>query len=127
MEGDTGEGKIIRGQHYISEWGIRNRNSRSVFLWKRGRIPGRILGVGNSDARKTSQDLALEENIYLAVLWEKKMKHSTGNRLLNIALLSKGNNPACPPPLVICFSFLYHSLTLKRAVVLRVLGVREGR
>lgn len=49
----SGEGKIIRGKH-ILKWGIRNRNSRSVYLWERGRIPGSILEVGHFDARRTS-------------------------------------------------------------------------
>lgn len=47
-----GEGKIIRGKHYILEWVIMIRNFRTVYLWERGRIPGSILGVEHSDARK---------------------------------------------------------------------------
>ena len=71
-----GEGKTISGQHYILQWGIRNRNSGLCFCGKDTR---KIRGVGNADARKTLQVLALEEDTKLAVLQEEKMKYSIGN------------------------------------------------
>ena len=45
------EDKIIRGKHYILQWGIGSRNSGVCFCGKED--PRKILGVGNADARKT--------------------------------------------------------------------------
>ena len=44
-----------------------------------GKDTRKIRGVGNADARKTLQVLALEEDTKLAVLQEEKMKYSIGN------------------------------------------------
>lgn len=117
------EGKIIRGKHYILQWGIRNRNSGVCFCGEED--PRKILGVGNADARKTYQVLTLEEDTKLAVLQEEKMKYSIGNRLLNIAL-SEGGTCACSAPFLISVSFLSPSLERSGSVGLGHQG-REVR